>query len=133
MQVDGASVYKTLQDRHPDMLPLLARVDHSKQFVEKVRINGKLTKIHTQKADGSFAHVRRMFSNHMVQQNDAKRYAKEFEFFFGKWSKTQNFLERFMHYMTLPFDINVLEGPPMKKPWADVSSSNFQYLSVSKV
>ena len=78
----------------------------------------------TNKIDGAWSHLRRFFSNHMVSQADAFRYLKEFEFFFGSWAKSQNALERRLHFMKLDFDLERIKGPELAAVWKDYSNSN---------
>ena len=81
--VDRASTYKTIQDNNPELIPTLARVSHKKGWTEKARIDDTLVNLHTNGVDGSFAHLRRHISNHMVHAADAHRYGKEFQFRYG--------------------------------------------------
>ena len=121
---DGAKCYITFQDKHPELVSYLVQLNHSEgEWVRRVTIEGKKVKASTNKIDGSWSHLRRFFSNHMVHQKDSFRYLKEFEFFFGTWARAQNSMDRILHFMQLHLDLSNLEGPPLAKPWKDLSKS----------
>ena len=122
---DGAKAYIKFQDQYPHLVQYLVQLNHSVgQWTKKVKVEGKNKKATTNKIDGSWSHLRRFFSNHMVSQANAFRYLKEFEFFFGTWSKNQNSFERLLYCMQLQFDINNIEGPELLESWKDRSKGN---------
>ena len=122
---DGAKLYNKFQTLYPHLVPYLAQLNHSVGQLRKfVNFDGIKISVHTNRIDGAWAHLRRFFNNHMVSQKDAFRYLKMFEFFFGSWAKSQNPLERLLHFMRLPVDLPNIVGPPLPKPWKDRSKSN---------
>lgn len=122
---DGAKCYITFQDKYPEIIIYLVQLNHSVgEWARRVTIEGKKLTATTNKIDGSWAHLRRFFSNHMVNQKDSFRYLKEFEFFYGKWAKSQNPMDRILHYMNTNLDLNNIKGPELAKPWKDLSKSN---------
>ena len=69
----------------------------------------------------------------MVSQSDSFRYLKEFEFFYGTWAKSQNSMDRILHFMNLELDLENVHGPVLAKPWKDLSNSNiFKFHHISK-
>ena len=122
---DGAKAYIKFQDTYPELVKYLVQLNHSVgQWRKRVVIEGKKTNATTNKIDGAWSHLRRFFSSHMVNQNDSFRYIKEFEFFFGSWAKSQNSFERLLHYMQVGYDPDMITGPDLADPWADISKSN---------
>ena len=127
MIVDFSSQYPIIQDRNPELITQLGRLKHSKEFVHKIYVDDELINMNTNRLDGSFAFLRKFWNKHMVSQLNTYRYTKEFEFRYGTWSKSQNALERLLHYMRIPFDISVIKGPELAEPWFDISNSKSQY------
>ena len=125
VMTDGAYAYIGFQDKYPQLVPYLMQLNHSVgEWSRQVTLEGKKMTATTNKIDGAWSHLRRFFSNHMVSQADAFRYLKEFEFFFGSWAKSQNALERLLHFMKLDLDLENIKGPELAAPWKDYSNSN---------
>lgn len=125
---DGAKCYITFQDTYPEKVSYLVQLNHSVgEWVRRVTIEGKKVNASTNKIDGSWAHLRRFFSSHMVHQKDSFRYLKEFEFFYGAWTKSQNHMDRILHYMNVKLDLKNVIGPELAVPWKDLSHSNISF------
>jgi len=128
VMTDGAKCYISFQNKYPHLIKYLMQLNHSiGEWARTVRVEGKKKTATTNKIDGSWSHLRRFYGNHMVSQADAFRYLKEFEFRFGPWAKSQNLMERILHYMQLPFDITNIVGPELADPWKDYSKSNYHF------